>query len=40
MDSWDAVGEYFECIAECDLDDKDCTKECLIELKEADELRH
>lgn len=33
---WDAVEEYFNCISECDIEDKECTDVCLIELKETD----
>lgn len=35
-ETWDAVEEYFECIVECDINDEDCTTQCLIELKESD----
>ena len=34
--TWDAVEEYFECVTECDLDDKECVQECVLVLKEDD----
>jgi hypothetical protein len=32
--TWDAVEEYFECIVECNLEDKECIEKCLVTLKE------
>ena len=32
--TWDAVEEYFECLVECDLQDKECVEKCVVELKE------
>ena len=32
--TWDAVEEYFECIVECSLEDKECVEKCLVTLKE------
>lgn len=28
------MDEYFDCITECSLDNKECTTECLVTLKE------
>ena len=32
--TWDAVEEYFECIVECTLEDKECIESCVQVLKE------
>ena len=34
--TWDAMEEYFECIVECDIYDKECTDKCLVELKDEE----
>ena len=35
--NWDEVDEYFQCISECDLDDKECTTVCVQTLRESSE---
>ena len=32
--TWDAVEEYFECIVECNLEDKECIESCVQVLKQ------
>jgi hypothetical protein len=32
--TWDAVEEYFECVVECDLEDKECVEKCVLTLRE------
>jgi hypothetical protein len=32
--TWDAVDEYFECVVECDLEDKECVEKCVVSLRE------
>ena len=27
--TWDAVEEYFECVTECNLEDKECVEKCV-----------
>ena len=34
QEKWDHVEEYFQCIVECKLDDKECVTECVEVLKE------
>lgn len=33
--TWDAVEVYFNCISECDLNDRDCTISCTRQLRDA-----
>ena len=33
-ETWDAVEEYFECVVECNLEDKECVEECVVALRE------
>ncbi len=33
-ETWDAVEQYFECVVECKLDDKECVEECVLSLRE------
>ena len=30
VERWQSVDSYFECIAECDLEDKTCVTKCMI----------
>jgi len=32
----DVVEEYFECIVECNVQDKECIEKCVVTLKEED----
>ena len=32
--TWDAVEEYFECIVECSLEDKECIESCVVTLRD------
>ena len=34
--TWDAVETYFECITTCSLDDGDCLKRCVEQLKDPE----
>ena len=33
--TWDAVEVYFQCISECDLNDRECTISCTRQLRDA-----
>lgn len=33
--TWDVVEVYFNCISECDLNDRDCTISCTRQLRDA-----
>ena len=37
QEKWDHVEEYFECLVECDLNDKECVSECVQALKDTPE---
>lgn len=34
--NWKHLDEYFQCIVECDINDKECTTVCVDQLKEND----